>query len=49
MKIRILSTGFFETKFKYRLLTWISYSRSTNRRINHLHERALRLKHDDYE
>ena len=25
------------------------YSRSTNRRINHLHERALRLKYDDYE
>ena len=25
------------------------YGRSTNRRINHLHERALRLIYDDYE
>ena len=25
------------------------YSGSTNRRINHLHERALRLIYDDYE
>ena len=28
---------------------WMFYSRSTNRRINHLHERVLRLIHDDYE
>ena len=30
-------------------LTWMFYSESTNRRINHLHERALRLIYDDYE
>ena len=30
-------------------ITWIFYSRSTGRRINHLHERALRLIYDDYE
>ena len=28
---------------------WMFYSRSTNRRNNHLHERALRLRYDDYE
>ena len=28
---------------------WMFYSRSTNRKINHLHERALRLTYDDYE
>ena len=28
---------------------WMFYSRSTNRRINHLHERGHRLIYDDYE
>ena len=48
-KIKILFKGFFETQFRYSPLTWMFYSRSTNRRINHLHERALRLIYDDYE
>ena len=48
-KIRILFKGFFEAQFKYCPLTWMFYSRSTNRRINHLHERALRLVYNDYE
>ena len=48
-KIRILFKGFFEAQFKYCSLTCMFYSRSTNRRINHLHERALRLIYDDYE
>ena len=48
-KMRILFKGFFEAQFKYCPLTWMFYSRSTNRRINHLHETALRLISDDYE
>ena len=48
-KIKILFKGFFEGQFKYYPFMWMIYSRSTNRRINHLHERALRLMHDDYE
>ena len=41
-KIRILFKGFFEAQFKYCPLKWMFSSRSTNRRINHLYERALR-------
>ena len=48
-KISILFKGFLEAQFKYCPLTWMFYSRSANRRINHLHERALRLIYDDYE
>ena len=29
-------------------LTWMFYSRTTNNKINKLHERALRLVYDDY-
>ena len=47
--MRILSKAFFESQFKYCPLTWMFYSRSTNNRINHLQERALRLVYDDYE
>ena len=45
----MLFKGFFEAQFKNYSLTWMFYSRNTNRRINHLHERALRLIYDDYE
>ena len=48
-KMRILFKAFFESQFIYCPLTWMFYSRSTNNRINHLHERALRLIYDDYE
>ena len=48
-KIRIIFKGFFEAQFKYYPPTRMFYSKSTNRRINHLHERALRLIYDDYE
>ena len=47
--MRILFKAFFESQFKYCPLTWMFYSRSTNNRINHLQERALRLVYDDYE
>ena len=48
-KVRLLFKFFFEFHFNYCPLTWIFYSRKTNNRINKLHERALRLVHNDYE
>ena len=39
----ILFKAFFES------LAWAFYCKSTNNRINHLQERALRLVYDDYE
>ena len=47
-KTRVLFKGFFESQFKYCFLTWMFYSRQTNNKINHLHERALRLVYNDY-
>ena len=47
-KTRILFKGFFESQFKYCPLTFMFYSRQTNNKINHLHERALRLVYNDY-
>ena len=39
---------FFESQFKYCPLTWMFYSRTTNNKINKLHERTLTLVYDDY-
>ena len=47
-KLRTIFKTFFEFQFKYCPLTWMFYSRTTNNKINNLHERALRLVHDDY-
>ena len=41
--------AFFESQFKYCSLTWMFHSRKTNKRINQLHERALRLIYNNYE
>ena len=38
----------FDSQFKYCPLTWMFYSKTTNNKINKLHERALRLVYDDY-
>ena len=45
---RILFKSFFEAQFKYCPLIWMFCSRSTNSKINKLHERALRTVYDDY-
>ena len=45
--MKILFKAFFESQFKYCLLTWMFYSRSANNRTNHLQESALREKYDD--
>ena len=47
-KLRTVFKTFFESQFKYCPLTWMFYSRTTNNKINNLHERALRLVYDDY-
>ena len=47
-KLRLLLKTFFDSQFKYCPLTWMFYNRTTNNKINKLHERALRLVYDDY-
>jgi len=47
-KMRLLFKTFFDSQFKYCPLTWMFYSRTTNNKINKLHERALRLVYNDY-
>ena len=47
-KRRILLKTFIESQFSYCTLVWMFYSRQMNRKINHVHERALRLVYEDY-
>ena len=47
-KKRLLLKSFIESQFSYCPLIWMFCSREMNRRINHIHERALRLVYDDY-
>ena len=47
-KLRLLFKTFFDPQFKYCPLTRMFYSRTTNDKINKLHERALRLVHNHY-
>ena len=46
---RVLLKAFIESQFSYCPLVWMFCSRKMNRKINHIHERALRLVYDDYE
>ena len=41
--------AFIESQFAYFLLIWMFCQRLSNTRINHLHERALRIAYDDNE
>ena len=45
---RMLLKSFIESQFSYCPLVWMFCSRQMNRRINHIHERALRLTYGDY-
>ena len=47
-KKRILKNAFIESQFSYCPLVWMFCSRNMNRKINHIHERALRLVYLDY-
>ena len=40
--------SFIESQFGYCPLVWMFHSRSLNNRINHIHERALRIVYKDY-
>ena len=45
---RLVLKSFIESQFSYCPLIWMFCSRTMNRKINHIHERALRLIYDDY-
>ena len=47
-KKRLLLKTFIESQFSYCPLIWMFCSRKMNRKINHIHERALRLVYEDY-
>ena len=47
-KKRLLLKSFIESQFSYCPLIWMFCSREMNRKINYIHERALRLVYDDY-
>ena len=46
---RTLMKAFIESQFGYCSLIWIFCGRNLNNRINHLHERLLRIVYNDYE
>ena len=45
---RVLLKTFIESQFSYCPLVWMSCSRKINRKINHIHERSLRIVYKDY-
>ena len=45
---RLLLKSFVETQFGYCLLVWMFHGREINRKINHIHERSLRIVYRDY-
>lgn len=47
-KKRIVMKTFIESQFNYCPLIWMLHSRTTNNKINRLHERALRIVYSDY-
>ena len=46
-KMRILMKSFFDSQFSYCPLIWMFISRSSNHKINRLHERSLRILYKD--
>ena len=44
---RVLVKAFIESQFNYNPLVWMFYNRETQKRINSLHERALRMIYND--
>ena len=47
-KRRLILKAFIESQFSYCPLVWMFCSIQMNRKINHIHERALRLVYNDY-
>ena len=46
-KRKLLMNAFFNAQFNYCPLIWMLHSRQNNNKIKHLHERWLRLIHND--
>ena len=46
-KKRVLIKAFIESQFGYCPLIWMFHSRGVNNKINHLHERSLRIVYKD--
>ena len=46
-KKRVLMKTFLESQFNYCPLIWMFHSRGVNNKINHLHERSLRIVYKD--
>ena len=46
---KLIMRTFIESQFNYCPLVWMFCSRKMNEKINHIHERALRLVYNDYE
>ena len=45
---RLLLKSFVEAQFGYCPLVWMFHGREINRKINHIHERSLRIVYRDY-
>ena len=45
---RLILKSFIESQFSYCPLVWMFCTRKMNRKMNHIHERALRLVYNDY-
>ena len=48
-KRHLIMKTFIESQFTYCPLVWMFCSRAMDRKINHIHERALRLVYQDYD
>ena len=44
---RVLMQPFIESQFGYYPLIWMFHGRGVNNKINHLHERSLRIVYKD--
>ena len=47
-KRRMLMKSFITLQFNYCPLMWMMHNRGLNNKINHIHERALRIVYNDY-
>ena len=46
-KRRIIMNAVFKSRFNYCLAIWMFHSRTSNNKINGLHERCLRITYND--
>ena len=47
LKRKQIMNAFFKSQFSYSTLTWMMHGRKLNNNINRLHERCLRVTHND--